>query len=100
MSLEQFSPQTTHEAPSASMRERKERFIAPALLPVRCICGLVRDESESSSGFERWVPKRTYQERHDVNPTEIPLTHTYCPDCVTKAQNTIRQYFREIGTSS
>jgi hypothetical protein len=99
MSFEEFSVQTSRNASSASMRERKDRFIAPALLPVCCICELVRDESEPSPGFEPWVTKRTYQERHGVNPTEIPLTHTYCPGCLTKVQDTVRQYFREIGTS-
>jgi hypothetical protein len=34
-----------------------------------------------------------------VNPTELVLTHTYCPKCFTKVQDTVRQYFREIGTS-
>lgn len=100
MSFEEFFAQTSRESSSSSMRERGENFIAPALLPVCCICGLIRDESVSSPGLDRWVTKRTYREEHDVNPAEIPLTHTYCPECFTKAEDTVRQYFQEIGTSS
>jgi hypothetical protein len=96
MSFEELSAQTTREAPSAPMRET---FIAPTLLPICCICGLIRDETGSTSGLDCWVTQRTYRETHGVNPTELVLTHTYCPKCFTKVQDTVRQYFREIGTS-
>jgi len=96
MFLEKLSAQTTREAPSAPMRET---FIAPTLLPVCCICGLIRDETGSTPGLDRWVTQRMYHETHGVNPTELALTHTYCPKCFTKVQDTVRQYFREIGTS-
>jgi hypothetical protein len=76
----------------------RETFIAPTLLPVCCICGLVRDETGSTPGLDRWVTPRTYRETHGVNPTELALTHTYCLKCFTKVQDTVRQYFREIGT--
>ena len=78
----------------------RETFIAPAILPVCCICGLIRDETGSPPGFVRWVTQRTYRETHGVNSADFPLTHTYCPECFTKVQNTVKQYFREIGTSS
>ena len=42
MSLETLFTQTTREAPSAPMRET---FVAPTLLPVCCVCGLIRDET-------------------------------------------------------
>ena len=74
-------------------------FIAPALLPVCCICGLVRDETAPFRDNVHWVTRRTYRETHGVNPADIPLTHTYCPECLTKVQATVSQYFRKIGTS-
>jgi hypothetical protein len=77
----------------------RETFIAPTLLPVCCVCGLIRDETGSSPDRERWVTPRTYRETHGVNPADVPLTHTYCLKCFTKAQVTVTQYFREIGTS-
>jgi len=96
MSLENLFTQTPREAPSAPMRET---FITPMLLPVCCICGLIRIETGSTPGLDRWITQRTYRETHDVNPIELALTHTYCPTCFTKAQETVRQYFRQIGAS-
>jgi hypothetical protein len=97
MSLDNLFAQTTREAPSAPMRET---FVAPALLPVCCLCGLIRDETESPSGLMRWVTQRTYRETHGVNPFNFPLSHTYCPDCFTQVQDAVKQYFlHKIGTS-
>ena len=96
MTLETLVAQITRKAPSAPMRET---FIAPKMLPVCCVCGLIRDETGSSPDRERWVTPRTYRMAHGVNPTEIALTHTYCPTCFRKTQATVMQYFREIGTS-
>lgn len=95
MSLKEPIMQTTREATSAPIHET---FIPPTLLPVCCICGLIRDETRLTQGCEHWVTKRAYRETHDVNPIDFPLTHTYCPKCFTKAQETMRQYFREMGT--
>ena len=95
MSLETLFAQTTCKAPSALMRET---FIAPTMLPVCCVCELIRDETGSSPNRERWVTPRTYRRTHGMNPADFPLTHTYCLKCFTKVQDTTRQYFREIGT--
>ncbi|OGW51931.1 MAG: hypothetical protein A2V62_13180 [Nitrospirae bacterium RBG_19FT_COMBO_58_9] len=94
MSLVALVAQTTREAPSAPIRET---FIAPTLLPVCCVCGLIRDETESSPHHESWVTQRMYRKAHGVNPANFPLTHTYCQKCFAKALETVRQYFREIG---
>jgi hypothetical protein len=96
MTLGELFGRTTRKAPSAPMRET---FIALTLLPVCCVCGLIRDGTGFSPGLDRWVAQRTYRETHGVNPTELALTHTYCPTCFTKVQETMRQYFREIGAS-
>ena len=96
MTLETLAAQTTRESLFPPMRET---FIAPTMLPVCCVCGLIRDETGSSPDRERWVTPRTYRTTHGVNPTKLALTHTYCQTCFTKAQETTRQYFQEIGTS-
>ena len=96
MSLVELVAQTTREAPSAPMREA---VVAPMLLPFCCVCRLIRDETGLSPDLDRWVTQRTYRETHGVNPADVPLTHTYCQKCFTKAQGTVTQYFREIGTS-
>jgi hypothetical protein len=96
MALGNLSAQTTRKAPSAPTRET---FIAPKLLPVCCVCGLIRDETGSTIGPHRWITQRMYHETHGVKPADFPLTHTYCPTCFTKVRDTVQQYFREIGTS-
>jgi hypothetical protein len=96
MSFERLVAQTTREAPSALTREK---FVAPTLLPVCCICGLIRDETGSLTGLACWVTQGVYRKTHCVNPADFPLTHTYCPKCFTKIKITVRQYFRTIGTS-
>ena len=96
MALGTLFAQTTRVAPSAPMRET---FVAPTMLPVCCVCELIRDEIGSSLNRERWVTSRTYRITHGVNPTEIAHTHTYCPECFRKAQEKVTQYFCEIGTS-
>ena len=96
MALVELFAQTTREAPSAPMRET---FVAPTLLPVCCVCDLIRDETVSSPDRERWVTPRSYRKTYGVNPADFPLTHTYCQKCFTKAQETVEQYFRQIGTS-
>jgi len=69
--------QVIHAAPSASRR-------MPSLLPLCCMCGLVRDEPANSLDHERWVPRRTYQKTHGAMPDDCVLTHTYCPNCFTQ----------------
>ena len=87
---------TTGRAFAAPM---KETFIPPTLLPVCCVCGLIRDDTRLSPDRELWVTQQTYHKTHGVNPAELALTHTYCPNCLTKAKDTTQQYFQDIGTT-
>ena len=96
MSLVPPLAQTTDETYSAPMRET---CIVPALLPACCVCGLIRDDTGCSTGPDRWVTRQKYREVHGVHPAEHVLTHTYCPQCFTQAQETILQYFRQTGAS-
>lgn len=96
MSLERPFSQTAPEIFTTAMRET---FVAPALLPVCCICGLVRDDTGFPLCPDRWIAQQAYRETHGVNPTELPLTHTYCPECFAHVRETVRRYFREIGGS-
>jgi hypothetical protein len=92
MALGNLSAQTTRKAPSAPM---SETFIAPMVLPVCCVCRLIRDKTESSPDRERWVTQRTYRKTHGVNPADFLLTHTYCPECFTQVMGTVSQYLRK-----
>jgi len=75
--------QITHEAPFASIAETP-------LLPICCLCRLIRDETGTSLDGGRWVTQRTYQKTHGVNPANCNLTHTYCPGCFTQTMETMR----------
>ena len=94
--VEQFA-QTTRKTPSASMNATS---LTPTLLPVCCVCSLIRDETGSSSDRERWVTPRTYRKAHGVNPAKSLLMHTYCPTCFTQVQETVVQYFKQTGVTS
>ena len=60
MSFLELLAQTTREASPAPMRET---FVAPTMLPVCCVCSLIRDESRSFHHRERWS-RRGRIERH------------------------------------
>src|SRR5512141_1735543 len=88
--------QTVCKAPAAPL---SKSVIAPAVLPVCCLCRKIRDESGSSPDREHWVTERRYRQTHDVKLAKLSLTHTYCPPCFTKFVATLRRYRREIGSS-
>lgn len=90
MFLKTLFTQFTHKAPSVP---RRNTYIAPKLLPVCCACGLVQDKAGATPVLECWTSQRTYRETHGVSPTELALTHTYCPTCFEKVQVTIRQFW-------
>ena len=75
--------QITHAVPSASRKETP-------LLPVCCLCRLIRDQLGPSLDSARWVTQRIYRKTHGVNPTDCLQTHTYCPGCFTQVMETIR----------
>ena len=89
MSMNETVMQLIREAPSAPGRET---FIAPTLLPICCACKLIRDDTRLSPGRKLWIAQQTYRETHGVNPAELALTHTSCPECFRKAQDTAQQY--------
>lgn len=97
MVLDNLFAQTAREAPS----ESDERTLhAPTLLPVCCVCSLIRDKTRSFPDRERWVTPRAHQKRYGVHSADVLLTHTYCPKCFTQVMGTVSQYFRTIGTPS
>ena len=82
MAGETLFAQVIHEASPASGRET-------LMLPVCCICALIRDETGASLDDERWVTQGTYRQRYGVDPAVCLLTHTYCPDCFTQVMDRI-----------
>jgi len=82
MAVDTLFAQITHEAPSALRKETP-------LLPVCCLCGLIRDEIGASLDRARWVTQGTYRKTHSVNPADCLHTHTYCPGCLTQVMETM-----------
>jgi hypothetical protein len=92
MPVETLFAQITHETLPASRKER-------VLLPVCCVCRLIRDETISFLHREHWVTERTYRKTHGVNPADFPLTHTYCPGCFMQVMKSMRAaQVMETGT--
>ena len=89
--------QTTREALSNPTRKT---FIAPALLPVCCVCSLIREKPGPFPDRERWVTPRAYQQTHGVHQAGVLFTHTYCPECFTQVMRTVNQDLRTIGSPS
>jgi len=65
------------------------------LLPVCCICGLIRDDVALTPGRARWITLASYRSTHQMPSTDLVFTHTYCPDCLIQVQDRVRQYFNE-----
>ena len=57
------------------------------ILPICCVCGLIREESESKS--ESWVTKQNFRKAHGIDHSAFRLTHTYCPSCYRQFMNRI-----------
>lgn len=95
MSRANLTARTTREVPSALTRKT---FIAPALLPVCCVCKLIRDETGSSFDPVNWITRRAYRKTHGANPADFTVTHTYCPKCFKRAMDTLRQPSRDGGS--
>ncbi len=94
MSLEEPIAQATGDATCAPLRRQPETL---PLLPVCCICGLIRDETAASPDHRQWVTAQAYRSTHGVNPDEFHLTHTYCSECLTQVLDRVRAYWEEIG---
>jgi hypothetical protein len=96
MVLGNLSAPTTRRVSSALMRET---CVAPKMLPVCCVCELIRDETGPSFNRERWVTPWTYRTTHGVNPAELALTHTSRPTYSTKVLGRVRQYSGSAAAS-
>jgi hypothetical protein len=83
MAVETLFAQKTHEALIVARRE------AP-LLPICCLCRLIREETGVSLENERWITQRTYGRTHGINPPDCLLTHTYCPQCFAQVMDRMR----------
>lgn len=55
------------------------------ILPVCCVCGLVRDDTETEHGKGEWMK----MDKFITQKTEAEVSHGYCPNCYKKELESI-----------
>lgn len=71
----------------------------PRLLPVCCVCGLVRDDAaphlpDLPAKRVSWMTLNDYRRATKTELACFHFTHTYCPDCLTQVLERVQEYFR------
>ena len=51
------------------------------ILPVCCVCGLIRDDTGVEHGKGKWLKV----DKFVIKNTDAQVSHTYCPKCYDKA---------------
>ncbi|MFQ5877035.1 MAG: PAS domain S-box protein [Acidobacteriota bacterium] len=64
------------------LRRSKRIGLYESLLPVCCVCGLIRDRAASVQGQDVWRPLEEYVRRH----ASARFTHTYCANCLAESR--------------
>jgi len=59
------------------LRQGKRLGLYEALLPVCCVCGVIRDDSGCAKGQGTWVSLEHFVQQHDA----ARFSHTFCPKC-------------------
>jgi len=77
-----------------SLSSRSEAFMAPRLLFVCCVCGLIRDEMGSLPSHMSWVTPGSYRKTHPLHSTDLLFTQSHCPECLLQAHIRMREIFR------
>jgi hypothetical protein len=50
-----------------------------ATLPMLTVCCVCKHVAQGESS--RWMPMSAFLERHQLRPSDVRLSHTYCPVC-------------------
>ena len=66
----------------------KEISTLKRILPICCVCGVIRDDTGVEHGEGEWVKI----EKFITNRTELDLSHTYCPACYGKQLDEIKNF--------
>lgn len=90
LALKHRRPEPTSQTPANA---DGAPFVTPPLLPVCCVCGLVRDEISAAPNHISWVPLKIYRRAHKAQAASLLFTHTYCPACLGQARTKMLQFF-------
>jgi hypothetical protein len=52
-----------------------------ATVPTLTVCCVCKHVTPAGSPPTQWMPMSTFLERHRLLPTDVRLSHTYCPVC-------------------
>jgi hypothetical protein len=77
----------SHQAPSLKGEAGMATVTETMILPICCVCGLIRADKESKT--ESWVTKQVFRQTHGIDHSSCRLTHTYCPSCYTQFMDRI-----------
>ncbi|MBI4470348.1 MAG: PAS domain S-box protein [Acidobacteria bacterium] len=64
------------------LRQSKRVGLYEALLPVCCVCGVIRDDTGVEHGEGEWVSLEDYIQKHAA----ARFSHGFCPECFEKYQ--------------
>ena len=62
---------------------KRKIHIYESLLPICCVCKMVRDDTGKGKGEGSWMKINEYIQKK----SGIDLTHTFCPECAKTFQN-------------
>lgn len=68
----------------------------PVLIPMCCVCGLIRDDSDLGGPSPNWIDLQQYRQHYGLQSTDLCFTHTYCPTCLVPVQERVRQYVADL----
>lgn len=60
--------------------ESSEIKTLKGIIPLCCVCGVIRDDSGCEHGKGKWMKIDQYL----VKKTSVEVSHTYCPECFKK----------------
>lgn len=86
---------TKQQVLQPNVPSRPKAQAARLLLPVCCVCGLVRDEVDLHAHRTLWITPKSYRKAHHIQVIDLLLTHTYCPACLRKARIGIKQFLKK-----
>ncbi len=67
------------------LRQTKRIGLYESILPVCCVCGLIRDDSETGRSQDPWGILEDYVQRR----ASARFSHTYCPRCLAESREKV-----------
>ncbi|EKD27604.1 MAG: response regulator receiver modulated diguanylate cyclase [uncultured bacterium] len=69
----------------ARVKTHVEMKLLKGILPICCICGLIRDDTGVPHGKGEWMKV----DKYIINKTNVAVSHSLCPNCLEKEMKKI-----------